>query len=247
MVAHWLGVDPVKFTEDIRSLFKLAQPEPSATFTLSILTGVEVLLSLPSPILFAWLIERALTDLTIQDLMVFAGSLMVLELTSMALRILRVRLNRGLALDAANRLRDRFFTHILHLPYMWYLDHRSGGQASSYLSDIDDIDRAVTGLVDRGMRSILMMFFLSITFLVWNPLVASAALLTIPMTVLLQRKLRKKVRSSSREKVDCRENMVSTVSEAVTHFQAVKAFVLESTLETKSMTFLGVTPPSRLT
>jgi ABC-type multidrug transport system fused ATPase/permease subunit len=217
----------VSFVVDIQSLFKLAQPKRSATITLSILTGVEVLLSIPGPLLFAWLIERAMTKLTLNDLLLFSLSLLVLELSSMALRILRVRLNRVLALDAANRLRDRFFTHILHLPYMWYLDHRSGGQSSSYLSDIDDIDRAVTGLVDRGMRSILMMVFLSITFLIWNPLVAIAALITIPITILLQRKLRKRVRSSSREKVDCRENLVSTVSEAVTHFQAVKAFVLE--------------------
>lgn len=215
------------FWGDIGELYELAQPSSRSTLVLSLLTVFEVMLSLPGPLMFAWLIERAMNDLSTRDLGVFAITMVALELGSMGLRVLRVKLNRRLALDAANRLRDRFFNHILHLPYTWYLDHRSGGQASSYLSDIDDIDKAVTGLVERGLRSVVMMLFLAITFLIWNPWVASAALVTLPITVLLQRKLRQRVRQSSRDRVDCREQMVSTVSEAVTHFQAVKAFVLE--------------------
>jgi ABC-type multidrug transport system fused ATPase/permease subunit len=216
------------FLSDLKQIRALIQTKTSTLWALIALTTVEVILSLPGPFLFAWLIAKATSQLHSTDLLIFGLSLTCLELSAMALRIYRVRKNRSLALETANRLRDQFFTHILHLPYPWYLQHRSGGQASSYLSDIDDIDKAITGGVDRGLRSILMMTFLAISFLFWNPLVATAALITIPITVLLQRKLRKKVRQSSRSRVDSREKMLSTLSEAVTHFQAVKAFVLES-------------------
>jgi ATP-binding cassette, subfamily C, bacterial len=225
------GIDSVSLREDATGLYALAEPKGVETLVLSGLTIIEVALSLPGPFLFAGLLDRALNVLQVRDLVVFAISMLALELASMGMRIWRVRLNRVLSLNTANRLRDRFFTHLLHLPYSWYLQHRSGGQASSYLSDIDDIDRAVTGLVDRGLRSVLMMGFLALSFIFWNPLLASVALVTIPLTVLCQRKLRHRVRKSSRERVDCRENMVSTVSEAVTHYQAVKAYVLEDYIE----------------
>jgi ABC-type multidrug transport system fused ATPase/permease subunit len=149
------------------------------------------------------------------------------------MRIIRVRYNRTLAVETANQLRDRFFTHLLHLPYNWYLENRSGGQSSSYLSDIDHIDIAVVGVIDRGLRSVLQLVFTAITFLIWNPFVATVALVIFPITILLQRSLRKRVRDSSREKVNIRENMLSTLAEAITHFQAVKAFVLENHISSK--------------
>jgi ABC-type multidrug transport system fused ATPase/permease subunit len=223
----------MKMLHDVKGLVELAEPERKTVVYLVLMTALEVLLSLPSPILFAWLIEKALDDLNLKDLVFFSVCILFLECSSAGLRIVRVRYNRSLAVETANRLRDRFFSHLLHLPYQWYLENRSGGQSSSYLSDIDHIDKAVVGVVDRGVRSFLQIVFTGITFLVWNPIVGGAAMIIVPLTVLLQRSLRNRVRSSSREKVDIRENLLSTLAEAVTHFQAVKAFVLESFISSK--------------
>jgi len=223
----------MKILNDVKGLIELAKPNNKTILYLFLMTAFEVILSLPSPILFAWLLERALSDLQIYDIVIFSSCLLCLEFSSAGIRILRVKYNRSLAVETANRLRDRFFTHLLHLPYNWYLENRSGGQSSSYLSDIDHIDKAVVGVVDRGLRSLMQIVFTAITFLFWNPFVATMALVIVPLTVLLQRSLRSRVRDSSREKVDIREDMLSTLSEAVTHFQAVKAFVLERFISTK--------------
>jgi ABC-type multidrug transport system fused ATPase/permease subunit len=223
----------MKILNDMNELLELAKPNKKTGFYLIIMTAFEVLLSLPNPILFAWILEKALNDLQIVDIAFFASCLLCLEISSASIRIIRVRYNRTLAVETANKLRDRFFTHLLHLPYNWYLENRSGGQSSSYLSDIDHIDKAVVGVVDRGLRSVFQIVFTAITFLIWNPFVATVALVIVPVTILLQRSLRKRVRDSSREKVNIRENMLSTLSEAVTHFQAVKAFVLEKHISSK--------------
>ena len=223
----------MKVFRDMKGLAELAKPNRKTVILLVMMTALEVILSLPNPILFAWLLDKALNDLVIQDLVIFTVAFLFLECSSAGLRILRVKHNRSLAIETANRLRDQFFGHLLHLPYQWYLENRSGGQASSYLSDIDHIDKAVVGVVDRGLRSSLQIIFTGITFMIWNPLVGLAAMVIIPLTVLVQRSLRNRVRSSSREKVDIRENLVSTLSEAVTHFQAVKAFVLEKFIASK--------------
>ncbi len=223
----------MKILSDIKELIELAQPNKKTALYLIFMTALEVLLSLPNPILFAWILERAIDNLQISDIVIFSISLLFLEFSSAGIRIIRVRYNRSLAVETANKLRDRFFTHLLHLPYNWYLENRSGGQSSSYMSDIDHIDKAVVDVVDRGLRSTMQIVFTAITFLIWNPFVATVALVIVPLTILLQRSLRKRVRDSSREKVDIRENMLSTLAEAVTHFQAVKAFVLENHIYSK--------------
>ena len=82
----------------------------------------------------------------------------------------RVRLNRRMAMGAANRLRRRHFHQLLHLPYSFFLEHHAGGQANSYLNDIDDIDQAVTGFAAAGLRNVAMVAISGGLLIAWNPL-----------------------------------------------------------------------------
>ena len=211
----------------IRELLGLARPSGRLLVWLIGLTLLEALAAIPTPLLFAWLIDRLLAETAGEIIWLFCGLVLGLELTAAGLRIIRVRANRHFALQSANRLRDRFFAHLIHLPYAHFLEHQAGGQANSHLNDIDDIDTAVGGLVDRGLRSLFLLAALGITLAIWNPVIAACAAVMLPAAILAQRRLRQRVRSSSREKVDLREAITGRVAESVQHAALVKSFALE--------------------
>jgi len=206
---------------------QLARPERGLFRLLFLLTVLGELAALPLPFLLAWLIGR-LQTLTPRDIALFAGAVLALQAMQGLLGVLRVRLNRRFALTAANRLREHFFAHLLRIPYRHFLEQQSGGQANSYLNDIDDVDRSVTGLVDNGLRSLLTVLLFGGALLIWNPIIGAIVLTVFPVTLYAQRRIRDRVADSSRRKVDLREELVGVVDEAVGSAGVVKAFQLEN-------------------
>lgn len=217
----------------IRELLSLARPDRRSLGWLVGLTALGELVLVPGPFLFAWIVGR-FTDpdapVTDGELAIFAGATLVLYLAQALLANRRVSINRRLTLAAANRLRQRFFRHVLRLPYTHFLAHNAGSQANAYLNDIDDIDLALGNLVETGLRTSLLIVIYGTAVLIWNPMIGILAVVLLPLTVLLQRLLLHRVASSSRQKVDLREALVGNVSEVVQNVAVVKSFGLEDEL-----------------
>ena len=149
----------------IRQLFNLAKPNKALVSLLAGLVLIDVLAMVPGPFLFAWLIDNMQADLQTKHVVWFLAAILGLELISTTTRVLRVRFNRRFSMESANRLRDTFVEHLLHLPYSFFLLHQSGGQANQYLNDIDDIDESVSGLVELGLRNLVILVVLFTTML----------------------------------------------------------------------------------
>ena len=218
----------------LRELFELSKTGKKILFLLFALTIIGVLALLPGPFLFTWILTQAQTDLSVTDLIIFVSLIIFFQLLQAVVGIVRVRLNKRFSLDAANRLRDDFFSHLLNMPYEYFLTNNAGGQANSYLNDIDDVDLAITEFVNVGLRSILSILVYGTAIIIWNPVIGLLALVIIPVTVFAQRKIHRKVAASSRNKVDLRKKIVSGVSEAVNTISVVKSFSIEQALEKKT-------------
>lgn len=217
----------------IRELLELAAPDRRSLRFLVALTALGELMLVPGPFLFAWIVGRFTNEsspVTNRELVAFAGVTLLLYALQAYLAYRRVNINRRLTLAAANRLRHRFFGHVLRLPYAHFLTHNAGSQANSYLNDIDDVDLALGNLVETGLRTTLLIFIYGTAVLIWNPLIGVLALVLLPLTVVLQRLLLHRVASSSRRKVDLREALVGDVSEVVQNVAVVKSFGLEEDL-----------------
>ena len=231
MVSAKAGVIKVKLLLFLRELFELGKAGKKIFIILVALTIIGVLATLPGPFLFTWILTKAQTDLSANDLVIFVAFIVLLQFIQAGLGFIRVRMNRRFALDAANRLRDDFFAHLLQMPYSYFITHNAGGQANSYLNDIDDIDLAITEFIDVGLRALLSILFYGMAIVIWNPIIGILALVIFPVTIVAQRKIRFKVAKSSRNKVDLRQKIVSQVSEAVNTIQVVKSFTLEDRIE----------------
>jgi ABC-type multidrug transport system fused ATPase/permease subunit len=215
----------LRFVQELRTLVR---PQARQQISLLVLVLLGEAAALPSAFLFAELIRRVQAgSLVVTSALLLVAIILGLELVSGGLAIIRVRLNRSLSLLAANRLRGRLFRHLLRLPYRFYLERNAGGEASSYLSDVDDVDQAVSGLVESGLRSIVMILIFGAALVVWNPLVGLLALTLLPLTVVAQRQLYRRVGRSSRDKVDIRAGLMAHVAEAVQKILLVKAFSME--------------------
>ncbi len=120
------------------------------------------------------------------------------------------------------------------MPYSFFLNYNAGGQANSYLNDIDDIDKAITEFVDVGLRSALAILMFGTAITIWNPYIGILSIVIFPVTIFAQRKIRKKVAQNSRSKTDLREEIVSQVSEAISTVSVVKSFGLEDMVEAQT-------------
>jgi len=229
-----IGVAKVKLILFMKELFELGKTGKRIFWILVILTVLGVLAALPGPFLFAWIISQAQSDLAVLDLVLFVCGIVFFQLLQGGVGVIRVRMNKRFSLDAANSLRDDFFSHLLRMPYSFFLKYNAGGKANSYLNDIDDIDLAITEFIDVGLKSFLSILFYGITIVIWNPVIGLLAVVIFPTTVFAQRKIRSKVAASSRNKVDLREQIVAGVSEAVNTVSMVKSFSLEDTIEQKT-------------
>lgn len=226
----------------LRRLIALLAKNKLHFVVLSLLTAAGACINLVQPILFAWLIDKLPSPFTnsaaldndqlLHFIIIFIVLTLITQVVYIIVNYFRVGLGRTVALDASNSIRKKFFVHLLHLPYSYFLVHNSGGQANTWLNDVDDIDLSVSGFFELGLSSVCMILCYGIALTIWNPLIGILALVFMPLTIFAQRFLRKKVATSSRNKVDLRENMLSDVSEAISHNNVVKTFNLEDPINT---------------
>lgn len=211
----------------LRELATLARPDRKTLWILLSLTALGELSSLPGPFLLAWLIGRMTLEVVMSELVAFCVVMLALHFAQGGIGLLRVRFNRRFTLNAANRMRKNFFEHLLHLPYAHFLEQSAGSQANSFLNDINDIDRAVSELVEVGLKCSLLILFYGTALMLWNPWLGLLSLVLLPVTVLAQYRLGQNARRSSLEKVDIRKTLLGDVAEAVANVSVLKSFTME--------------------
>ncbi|MDP7253445.1 MAG: ABC transporter ATP-binding protein [Planctomycetota bacterium] len=217
----------MKVLKFLRELAELARPDRKSLWLLIGLTAFGEMSTLPGPFLLAWLIGRMKDEVLLAELAAFCLIVLALHLLQGGIGLLRVRFNRRFTLNAANRMRKNFFEHLLHLPYSHFLEQSAGSQASSFLNDINDIDRAVSELVEIGLKCSLLILFYGAALMLWNPWLGLLSLVLLPLTILAQHRLGENARRSSREKVDIRKTLLGDVSEAVANVSVLKSFTME--------------------
>lgn len=123
-----------------------------------------------------------------------------------------------------NRLRNRLFDHIQHLPYEWHNSHQTGDMIQRCTMDVDMVRGFVAEQLLEMVRTIfLILFSLTVMFLMNVPL-SLIALAFIPLVLGYSAFFYSRVASKFRQADEAEGALTAVVQENLTGVRVVRAF-----------------------
>jgi ATP-binding cassette subfamily B protein len=121
-------------------------------------------------------------------------------------------------------MRDTLFEKVMHLPFKWHDENKTGDIIQRLTSDIDMIKNFMSEQLTSLIR-VTLLIIISIAFMVSiNPLLALASSAFIPVILLYSLKFHKGI-GSAFEKVDVEEGVLSSIAqENISGLRVVRAF-----------------------
>ena len=149
-----------------------------------ILATVLVSLASALPSLLVFLIQRVLDDVLIRRdqtmLTLLAPGIVALYALNGALAVTRGLLTRSIAWRVVTDLRTQLHDHFLRLDVGWHQKTPVGERASRVLSDVNNLQYAVSGVVTAVQKPITLIGLVVTAF--WmNPYLAAVALCVLPL------------------------------------------------------------------
>jgi ABC-type multidrug transport system fused ATPase/permease subunit len=178
------------------SLIEGSRRQVAASIAISVVQS-----SLLVPI--AFLIRRAF-DVTIPDhdssgLLLIGAATMALFLLSSILGVLNRWYSLRATKEAVRRLLTRLLTKVFALPCAYYDRADLGALHAVIVQDSERLDQMITALVSIVIPAAVIGAVLSVTLLFLNPLLAAVLLCSVPLLILVGRRLAPKVRGLTRE------------------------------------------------
>jgi ABC-type multidrug transport system fused ATPase/permease subunit len=151
----------------------------------------------------AFLIRRAF-DVTIPDhdssgLLLIGAATMALFVLSSILGVLNRWYSLRATKEAVRRLLTRLLTKVFALPCAYYDRADLGALHAVIVQDSERVDQMITALVSTVIPAAVIGAVLCVTLLFLNPLLAAVLLCSVPLLILVGRRLSPKVRGLTRE------------------------------------------------
>lgn len=126
------------------------------------------------------------------------------------------------------RMRNRLFDHIIHLPFAWYNENHTGDIIQRCTSDVDTVRRFVSEQLTQLLRIIILIVF-ALSFMAGiNRQLTLAAFVFIPVIVLYSLFFHNRI-GSAFERADVEEGKLSAIAqENLTGVRVVRAFGREA-------------------
>lgn len=137
-------------------------------------------------------------------------------------------LMRGIGQRIIRDLRNQLFAHIQGMPLRYLHEHHTGTWLSRMISDITLIERAVTSAVNDVMRQGLTMLGLIGVAFYRDWLLATYAVLIIPLASLLIMQLGRRLRVLNRRAQEHLERLSALLTEVLSGLTVVKGFGREA-------------------
>ncbi|MBN1524795.1 MAG: ABC transporter ATP-binding protein [Spirochaetales bacterium] len=128
-------------------------------------------------------------------------------------------------------LRQDLFSHMQKLDLRYYDSHTHGELMSRFTNDMENINNVMSQVVIQFLSSILSIIGVSVMMFILNPLLALVTLVTVPLIVLLNRLIGKKISRyfSMQQKLLGKIN--GQIEETISGIRIVKLFRREKAAE----------------
>ncbi|HEY7875896.1 MAG TPA: ABC transporter ATP-binding protein, partial [Actinomycetota bacterium] len=166
-------------------------------------------------------------SLTTGRLLAIALILVVAYLLESGVEIRRAYVEAKLYNQIGLTLRERMFAHLLRLPQKFYAQARVGDIASRLSNDLDTLQAGVQQIFSGGVFLLLVSLMAAITALLKSWMVGLIILLIVPVFVITNRVLGKRIAQKSYEISELVGQSAAILQETLSAQQVVKAFGLE--------------------
>ena len=133
----------------------------------------------------------------------------------------------GISWELVVKFREKLFTHIHKLPFVFFEDHETGELMSRINNDVAIMQSTVTRLMKECLQNGVMLFGLLtwVFYLKWDW--ALMALIIFPMTVFPVLNIARKLRRFSRQGQEILGSINATIIESFSGIKVVRAFGME--------------------
>jgi ATP-binding cassette subfamily B protein len=225
---------------------------------------VYVSLSLFSPLLFQFLIDNVIqgapianpivawyaglfggTDLIRSNLWLGALMIIAVNLVTLGMQYFRGRWNGEISEHFAEKLRNKLFAHLQHLPYAYHQRSNTGDLIQRCTSDVDTVRRFIAGQFAEMLYAVTVTgVAMGILFSVYPPL-AWRSIIALPVIFLFAYFFFINMQSRFKKSDEAEGHMSTTIQENLAGVRVVKAFNREvyelEKFETKNRTFKDLT------
>lgn len=133
----------------------------------------------------------------------------------------------GISWELVVKFREKLFTHIHKLPFVFFEDHETGELMSRINNDVAIMQSTVTRLMKECLQNGVMLIGLLawVFYLKWDW--AVMALIIFPITVFPVSKIARKLRGLSRQGQEILGSINATIIESFSGIKVVRAFGME--------------------
>lgn len=225
---------------------------------------VYVSLSLFSPLLFQFLIDNIIkgdpianpivawyagvfggTDTIRSNLWLGALMIIAVNLLTLGMQYFRGRWNGEISEHFAEKLRNKLFAHLQHLPYAYHQRSKTGDLIQRCTSDVDTVRRFIAGQFAEMLYALTVTgVAMGILFSVYPPL-AWRSIIALPIIFLFAYFFFINMQSRFKKSDEAEGHMSTTIQENLAGVRVVKAFNREvhelDKFEAKNKTFRDLT------
>jgi len=178
-----------------------------------------------------WTLKLAIDDVFPKgDTRLLAGFLGVVTLIYL-LKNAFVLAGRRIMLSAGEQtaftLRQLFFSHLQSLSVGYHKTHKPGESISRIMGDVSQVEGFVQTGVPKTLNTFLMLGGVLVIIFMRDPILATVALLVLPMHLLLYLSFKNRIKSSSRSMRDRESGLTTGLVEALLGAEVMAASAAE--------------------
>ncbi len=210
---------------------------------LILFTILFVTLTLYQPIVFGFLIDNVVNRQPIKsaslnflaeffggiefirvNLWIGAIIIITINLFSGLMMFLRSRLNGKISEHVAKNIRDKMYSHFMHLPYSYYVTSKTGDLIQRSTSDVDMVRKVFANQIGEFIYTTIMVFIAMFIMLKKDLTLALVASALFPIIFLFAIIFFKRVQKDFLDLENSESKMTSNIQENLKAVRVVKAF-----------------------
>lgn len=155
---------------------------------------------------------------------------LIIYLLKITINIIKNKFTTKLNINLEKNMNEDIFKSILNLPYRFY-HRKTTGEITSYIHDLENI-KLITQVFPNILINVLLILFLFIVFIYYNPLISFITFLYIIILLIILKYTSNKIKINTSELLRKKSEMNSYIVETISGFETLKNLNIISKINT---------------